>query len=48
LIWHLKSMGMEYEVLPEMVDEVLQGSTLLANPKKFDREKIKWLLESVR
>jgi alcohol dehydrogenase class IV len=45
---HLKSMGIKHEVLPEMVRDTLQAPLMLSNPKKFDRDKIKWLLESVR
>jgi alcohol dehydrogenase class IV len=45
---HLKSLGIQYKVSPEMVTDVLQNPPLLANPKKFDTDKIKWLLESVR
>jgi alcohol dehydrogenase class IV len=44
----LEPMGIKYEVLPEMVSDALKDPPLLANPKKFDQDKIKWLLESVR
>jgi alcohol dehydrogenase class IV len=45
---HLKSMGIDHKVLPEMVTDALKDPPLLANPKKFDRDKIEWLLGSVR
>jgi alcohol dehydrogenase class IV len=45
---NLKSMGIKHEVLPEMVAGALKDPPLLANPKQFDKDKIKWLLESVR
>ena len=45
---NLKSMGIKHEVLPEMVESALKDPPLRANPKQFDKDKIKWLLESVR
>ena len=44
----LKSMGIAHEVSPEMVQEALQGPTLLANPKKLGENQIRRLLEGVR
>jgi alcohol dehydrogenase class IV len=45
---HLKSIGIQHKVLPEMVTDALKDPPLLANPKKFDMDRIKWLLDSVR
>lgn len=45
---NLKSLGIKHEVLPEMVTDALKDPPLLANPKKFDKDTIKRLLESVR
>jgi alcohol dehydrogenase class IV len=44
----LKSLGIEHEVLPEMVEDVLKSPGLMGNPKKFDRNKIEEFLLSVR
>jgi len=41
-------MGIQHKVLPGMVTDALKDPPLLANPKKFDMDRIKWLLESVR
>jgi alcohol dehydrogenase class IV len=44
----LKSMGIEHKVLPEIVTDALKDPPLLANPKKFDSDKIKQLLIQTR
>jgi alcohol dehydrogenase class IV len=45
---HLKSLGIEYHVLPEMVIDALKDPPMLANPRKFDADTTRRLLESVR
>lgn len=44
----LRSMGIEYEVFPKMIEDTLKSPALLTNPKKFSRDEIEGLLESIR
>jgi alcohol dehydrogenase class IV len=44
----LRSMGVKYEVLPKMIEDSLESPSLLINPKKFNRNEIEWLLNSIR
>ncbi len=43
----LSAMGIKHEVQPMMIEDAVKSPGLLANPKKFDREKIIELLGSV-
>jgi alcohol dehydrogenase class IV len=43
----LKALGIEHEVQSMMIEDALKSPGLLANPAKFDRDKIVQLLESV-
>jgi alcohol dehydrogenase class IV len=44
----LTSMGIKHEVLPEMITAILKDPPMMANPKKYDEETVRRLLESVR
>jgi len=41
-------MGIKLEVLPEMITAIMKDPPLMANPKKYDEETIRRLLESAR
>jgi alcohol dehydrogenase class IV len=43
----LGAMGIKHEVQPMMIEDAMKSPGLMANPKKFDREKIIELLKSV-
>lgn len=44
----LSALGIKHEVQPMMIEDAMKSPGLMANPKKFDREKIVELLEGVR
>ena len=44
----LSALGIKHEVQPMMIEDAMKSPGLMANPKKFDRDKIVELLESVR
>jgi alcohol dehydrogenase len=44
---NLSSLGINHEVLDEMVTEAIKGPPLLTNPKKLGEGRIRWLLESI-
>ena len=44
----LSAMGIKHEVQPMMIEDAMKSPALMANPKKFDRDKIEALLQSVR
>ncbi|MBP1730572.1 MAG: alcohol dehydrogenase [Deltaproteobacteria bacterium] len=44
----LTAMGIKLEVLPEMITAIMKDPPLMANPKKYDEETIRRLLESAR
>jgi alcohol dehydrogenase class IV len=44
----LSAIGIKHEVQPMMIEDAMKSPGLLANPKKFDRDKIVELLESIR
>jgi alcohol dehydrogenase class IV len=43
----LSAIGIKHEVQPMMIEDAMKSPGLIANPKKFDREKIVELLKSV-
>jgi alcohol dehydrogenase class IV len=43
----LSEMGIKHEIQPMMVEDAMRSPGLIANPKKFDRNKIEELLKSV-
>jgi len=43
----LSAIGIKHEVQPMMIEDAMKSPGLIANPKKFDREKIVDLLKSV-
>jgi alcohol dehydrogenase len=44
----LASMGITLTVLPEMIAAIMKDPPMMANPKKYDEETIRRLLESAR
>jgi len=44
----LSAIGIKHEVQPMMIEDAMKSPGLISNPKKFDRDKIVELLESVR
>jgi len=44
----LSAMGIKHVVQPMMIEDAMKNPALMANPKKFDRDKIEALLQSVR
>jgi len=44
----LSALGIKHEVQPMMIEDAMKSPGLMANPKKFDRDKIVELLEGVR
>lgn len=44
----LTAMGIKLEVLPEMITAILKDPPIMANPKKYDEETVRRLLESAR
>jgi alcohol dehydrogenase class IV len=43
----LSAIGIKHEIQPMMIEDAMKSPGLIANPKKFDREKIVALLKSV-
>jgi len=44
----LASMGFKLTILPEMIAAVMKDPPMMANPKKYDEETVRRLLESAR
>jgi alcohol dehydrogenase len=44
----LSAIGIKHEVQAMMIEDAMKSPGLISNPKKFDRDKIIELLESVK